>query len=300
MKALLVFNPESGPFRPDRRLKIIKDTADAHNVELTVMETRPDKSLKDLFKSVDLSQYDRIWVSGGDGTINAMAQIAADNDKPMAVIPGGTVNSLALAFNIPLVVNWAVKLACAGKEKRIDLVELNEHPLLLIGGAGWDAMVLNAVGREEKKRFGFIAYLVGIFRYLRPGKETWFNIATGDGVEITKKGQGVYVINNPRQLKVVRVLHNSEPDDGMAEILIVSSPSITASLLFGLRLLFGKTERDRDVSVIKVKKAVINMESSRLYQIDGDGIGITDKMEVVVREKAVRLIVPTKPPVLTA
>ena len=292
MKALLVFNPVSGPFKPERRLKTIEEVARANEVQLELLETQADTPISELLNKRNADEIDRLWVSGGDGTVNATAQLAADWEKPLAVIPGGTGNSLSMSFNIPLVVSWAVKLACRGRVKRIDLVELNHHPLMLIGGAGWDAQVLSEVGMEDKKRLGIMAYMKGVFRHMRLEKENWFNIKIDNEVEITKRGQGIYIVNNPKQLKVVRVLHDSYPDDGLVEVLLVSSQGLVANTLFGFRLLFGKTEDDPDVSIYKCKNARINIDSPRPYQIDGTGVGITDTLNVSVREKAVRLIVP--------
>ena len=56
-----------------------------------------------LDQSTYRSEYNRIIVAGGDGTLNVCvnAMIANDIDLPLAIMPAGTANDFAYYFNIP-------------------------------------------------------------------------------------------------------------------------------------------------------------------------------------------------------
>ncbi|MBK1833852.1 diacylglycerol/lipid kinase family protein [Roseibacillus ishigakijimensis] len=71
--------------------------------------------------------YDTIIVGGGDGSLTSTAQLVAEADKTLGVIPLGTFNLEARDLGVSLdPMEAAAQLATAGRE-RIDYLMVNDH-----------------------------------------------------------------------------------------------------------------------------------------------------------------------------
>ena len=68
-----------------------------------------------------------IVAAGGDGTINAVANVLAERKIPLGIIPLGTYNHFAQDLGLPLDTNEAVLAICHGTSKPVDIAEVNGH-----------------------------------------------------------------------------------------------------------------------------------------------------------------------------
>jgi diacylglycerol kinase (ATP) len=111
-------------------------------------------------------------VAGGDGTVMACAAALAGTGVPLAVLPGGTGNLLALNLGIPADLERAVGVALRGARRRIDTGVQGRTRFVVMAGLGFDAALLGGATRAAKRRFGWVAYLLSalaVMRYPRTG-----------------------------------------------------------------------------------------------------------------------------------
>jgi diacylglycerol kinase family enzyme len=106
-----------------------------------------------------------IVVAGGDGTINEAAEGVVHTEVPLAVLPGGTANVLAMETKL----GKRMELAAARLEEcrpcRISVGHLTCAPgvsrhFLLMAGIGLDAHIVRHVNPGLKARTGKFAYWV--------------------------------------------------------------------------------------------------------------------------------------------
>jgi diacylglycerol kinase family enzyme len=64
-------------------------------------------------------------VGGGDGTISAAASALVGTDTRLGVLPLGTLNHFARDLNIPADLDEAARLIASGKDRRVDVAEMN-------------------------------------------------------------------------------------------------------------------------------------------------------------------------------
>ncbi|WP_194291304.1 diacylglycerol kinase family protein [Cumulibacter manganitolerans] len=76
-----------------------------------------------------------LGVSGGDGTVVAIAQIAMKHDLPLAVFPGGTFNHFAKDVRVPQVAD-AIEAVTGGFGTRIDVATMGEKIFLNTASVG--------------------------------------------------------------------------------------------------------------------------------------------------------------------
>ena len=104
---------------------------------------------------------ERVVVAGGDGSLAAAAAQAAELDVPLAVIPTGTANDFACAWDLPLDVEAAAELAATGAPGPAhDLAFMDGRPFLNLAAAG----IHPAAARRAaplKRVLGPLAYPVG-------------------------------------------------------------------------------------------------------------------------------------------
>ena len=66
-----------------------------------------------------------VVAGGGDGTVGSVAGALAGTDRPLGVLPLGTLNHFAKDLRIPLGLEEAARNVCEGREARVDVGEVN-------------------------------------------------------------------------------------------------------------------------------------------------------------------------------
>ncbi|HAH04442.1 TPA: hypothetical protein DCL28_02690 [Candidatus Komeilibacteria bacterium] len=289
-KNLIVFNPVAGFKYPkgykEYFLRYYKKFLPQTGYDW--LETTPQ--LKAQLKQVDFSQYQKIIGIGGDGTIKNIADylLSSNTNLPLAIVPQGSCNALASSLQIPLIPSSAIKCACLGKEKKIDVGWLNQQEYFLIClSIGHWSKIIQATARGLKIKVGFLAY---VFTFLKQWKiyRATFNFKL-DGQAYKIEGNTMVIAN---ALSVFKLRPRTPVDfsDGQLEILITRNKTIAGFVRVVLAFFFGKR---RFPFLFKNKGKKISLEyfseMEKLVQIDGEAIKV-DKIEVEILPKKLTII----------
>jgi len=136
-----VVNPSSGPAwtsAPTDALRSGLPGAD-------VVELSPEDDLDDLLCADDLLA---VGAAGGDGTLSAVAVIAADRDVPFVPVPAGTLNHLARDLGLDTV-DDTVAAVRAGTVIHMDLGVAGEHCFVNTLSLGGYTQIVDARERLE-------------------------------------------------------------------------------------------------------------------------------------------------------
>jgi undecaprenyl-diphosphatase len=152
----IVVNPSSGPAwttAPTDALREGLPGAEIHELE-------PEDDLEEV-----LSRGDPIAIgaAGGDGTLGAVAVIAADRDVPFVAVPSGTLNHLARDLGLDSV-DDAVRAVRAGTATRMDLGIAGDRCFVNTLTFGGYAQVVDARERIEHRVGKWPALLVALVR----------------------------------------------------------------------------------------------------------------------------------------
>ena len=106
------------------------------------------------------SGAERVVAIGGDGTVveAAAGLLALSDPPPLAIVPQGTANLLALNLGVPHDRESAIQAAFSSEVGRIDCGRANGEPFLIAVGAGVHADVIARADRSSKRRWGVAAY----------------------------------------------------------------------------------------------------------------------------------------------
>jgi diacylglycerol kinase family enzyme len=76
------------------------------------------------------NEVDAILAGGGDGTISAAAAACFAANKPIAVLPAGTMNLFARSLGVPLQLEAALRALAAGSVGAVDIATANGRPFV--------------------------------------------------------------------------------------------------------------------------------------------------------------------------
>lgn len=252
-----------------------------------------------------------VAVSGGDGTVRAVAGALVDGDIPMAILPAGTGNLLARALGISHTSRGeAVTILDEGRHRHVDVLSAEivradgsrTTELSLVGlGIGYNADIMVGVDEGLKKRAGWLAYVLSGARAIprHALKVRAAEDVDDTSVPLIQRGEqvrtarSVLVMTCGLLVGGLRLLEESQPDDGVMET-VVASPRHHFELVWQLgRLVSRRDARGANVEVLRsTRNVVLECPRPTEAQVDGDPIGEVTRIEVTLRAGALKVLSP--------
>ncbi|MBG7604368.1 MAG: hypothetical protein IZT58_07005 [Actinobacteria bacterium] len=246
---------------------------------------------------------------GGDGTLNEVATGIAGTETSLGVLPGGSTNVFARTLGLPNDPVEAVDFLVAGIDaadfRPIGLGQVNGRYFCFHTGIGYDAAVVQKVERR-----GSLKRWLGHPLFISAGLSTWLwgydkhqphfrlhgdggpDVADGYFTVVLNTNPYTYLGNRPLDLSPAATLNR-----GLVAITFTTmrATAILGSLAGALRGGGVKPADHLDIRT-DVAKLVAENDTPFPYQVDGDALGTTTRLEFVHVPDAVKLVFPAKPP----
>jgi diacylglycerol kinase family enzyme len=156
----IVVNPSSGPAWTTSPTEVLREGLPGADI----IELGPDDDLAELLCDGDLVA---VGAAGGDGTLAAVAEIAADRDIPLIAVPAGTLNHLARDLGLNTAAD-SIAAVRAGTAVRMDLGVAGEQCFVNTLSLGGYTQIVDARERFERTIGKWPALLVALLTEL-PG-----------------------------------------------------------------------------------------------------------------------------------
>jgi YegS/Rv2252/BmrU family lipid kinase len=237
-RVLLIVNPASR--RGARiRAKAARAFADA-GVDCDVMPTEAPGHAATLART-HAHKYHAVFTLGGDGTVMEVLGALAHQGPPVGILAGGTANVVARTLGIPLNPTRSIPLLLDGDVARMDLGRLGDGRRFAIGvGVGLDATMISEAPAKLKKRFGFMAYVIGGYKAVLRNQKFELRL-TVDGERFIRPASAVLVANFGAVLNdLVAFGDGIVHDDGLLNACVFSP----ANLWDALRILWRMLRKD--------------------------------------------------------
>jgi YegS/Rv2252/BmrU family lipid kinase len=290
----VIFNPVSGTDDPNARRSSLEALVREAGLTCGLTETDADRGAGPLAQQAVTDGMERVIVAGGDGSVTEAAHALVGTETSLAVVPGGTGNLLALNLDIPTDPKAAMRLALAGEVQPLDAGRANGTVFLVAAGMGLDARTMRDADRSLKDRYGKLAYAIAGLRNLGR-RHTLFTI-TIDGRRMYRYGQTVLVANLSQVVAGMELVPDSDPDDGLLDVVILRTRRIRDLATLALRALLGQTRSDDLLEVHHGRHVLVETARPEPVQLDGDEIGALTRLEVTVEPSGLRLVRPTPSP----
>lgn len=292
MKTRFIFNPHSG--RNRRRpgfAGAIRDFIAAHSLDADLAVTEGPGHATELARSAVQSGHEIVVAVGGDGTMNEVAQALLDTPAALALVPCGSGNGLALHLGLPLSALRALQLA-AGPGSRIAAVDTgaaNGRPFFNAMGLGLDADISHRFNQLTRR--GLPAYVrttLGAIRDLRHERcvvRCGLRSETFDTLLLA-------VANSDQYGNNARIAPGARVDDGELDLVVVRPVGLLAAAGIAARLFLGNVDSSPHVRRMRGTRFTIERVAPGLIHTDGETHATGAVVEVVVRPRSLRMVVP--------
>ena len=304
MKSRLILNPVSGTDAAPEYLQTINERLRASLGELDIVLTVAAGDGARLASEAARAGYRRLFVAGGDGTLNevlnGVEQVpGALAETTFGLIPLGTGNDFARALGLSEDVDEAVATLLQGRTIAVDLGDLNGRSFVNVSAGGFIAEVSDAVDPQLKTLAGKLAYLIGgaqvLFDY-EPARAR-VRAAGPDGGRVFERELEVqmFAACNSRMVGGGRLIApDALIDDGLLDICLVES----MPMLEFVRLLTSVTTGDHveDERVHYFRAAEVELTFDRPIKVNTDGEVLeADRCLYRIRPRAARFLAGDAP-----
>lgn len=277
--------------------RLIHRTIDAlreDNISATAVPTTGPGTAGPLARWAVENGADLILAAGGDGTVNEVANGMVYTNVPLAVLPAGTANVLAVELGIGTRLERAVRHVASSVPERISVGRLRDHRgnlryFLLMAGAGLDAGIVCDVHPGFKAFAGKLAYWVaGAPRFL--GGVPQLSVRVNQRVYRCGFALASRVRNYGGDLEIACGASLLEDD---FEVVLFESRNPFRYLAYLLGAFFGGVEGMPGIRVLHAQQAeFFDPGNAKIHlQIDGEYAG-TLPAAVEIVPSALTLLVP--------
>jgi diacylglycerol kinase family enzyme len=284
----LIYNPRAGRVIRtggaliERAAKILKQQG--HH--LTMAPTTGPRTAGGIARAQIASGADLVVVAGGDGTINEAAEGMLGTEVPLAILPGGTANVLAMEMQVGGNPERAAERLGELQPRRISVGHLRcdgvTRHFLLMAGIGLDAQVVYNVHPGLKAKTGKFAYWLAGWSLL--GKR----LAEFD-VEICGKRRRCSfallskVRNYGGDFEIARSVTLL---DNEFEAVLFEGPTATSYVKYFAGMALNKLAGMKGVTVVRTDRILVSRpaEQKAYIQIDGEFAGSLPAELKIVRD----------------
>jgi diacylglycerol kinase family enzyme len=268
------------------------DDATAEEVTAEVREAIPHAEVVALDEPEQLEKVLReaateaVGVRGGDGSVNAAAEVAYDLDKPLAVVPGGTLNHLARDLGLTDAEDVRRALE-QGSAVEVDVAEIDGRPFLNTASFGSYAELVDARERLEGRYGKWPALLVALVRVLRSQEPVEVEI---DGRR--RRIWAIFVGNCRYEPAGFAPAYRPEVDDGLLDVRIVDADKPFAAARLILAVLTGTVARCGAYEQRLATRVEVRSDEPLRLARDGETFDGSKEFTVRKRERPLRVFAP--------
>lgn len=292
MQTTIVFNPEAGRLRRDKRaLSRAVAVLRKHGDDVELRPTPGPGTAGDVVRQAIAGGTERVLVAGGDGTLNEALGGLIGSEIPLGLLPAGTANVLATECGLGrnpqegaerLVTCEAVPISVG----RLETAAGTRH-FLCMAGVGLDAAIVRRVSPEVKRRLGKLSYWVGGFGML--GRRLpEFEVRMNGTIARASYALFSRVRNYGGDLEIAR--HAELRDDRMGVVLFAGGSSIPYLKYFG-GVLLNRLDGMTGVTVAHATEAEIPDVAP--IQVDGEDAG-DGPARIGLEAGAIRVLLPRR------
>ena len=294
-KALVLWNSHAGPGTRERDAGAarLRDALTAAGVEAEVQALHGHE-LAEAARGAAGSAADVVVAAGGDGTVSTVAAALVGGERPLGVLPLGTLNHFAKDVGLPLGLEEAVRVIATGAARPVDVGEVNGRTFVNNSSLGLYPRIVKE--RDEQRlhlgRSKWLALLAATFSVFRRFPTVELRLHA-EGERLARKTPLLFVGNNRYEISLLSVRGRSCLDRGELCVYVVRSTSRFGLVRLALRSLLRRLDQARDFDALCVSECWIESRRRRLrVAFDGETAVLTPPLHYRSRPGALRVLLP--------
>jgi len=293
-KCLMIYNPESGKGFGEDNAKSYVAMLEENGYQVTEVATHCSGDATEIIKNAPF--YDVVFAIGGDGTINEVVNGNSKRNKKLVIcpLPGGTCNDFSSMMGYGRNLSNNLKMALNGEIKSLDVGSINKHYFIYVAGIGKFLNISYETPREEKKKFGYIAYIWNGFKQAFKPMKMYHAKVCVDG-ENFEDDYCVLMISNSNHIAGVKKFYkNVCLNDDVMEVLLIKSKNIFSLAFHFLAFLMGfKTSKIVQIKGEDIKIDFVDEEMAT-WGVDGEECPCQENKFHIEVDHDMKFLVPKK------
>lgn len=290
MKALLLYNPRAGLKGFQNQLDYIIDQFQRRDLFVMPYRLNQTKKLEAFLSDEIESQYDRVIIAGGDGTIHQVVNtlLKLNWTRPIAIFPVGTANDFAQMFEIPRTIEGMVENALSQNWIACDVGVANDRYFINVASFGYLVDISQKVNEQVKNIIGVLAYyLKGIeeFPKLKPFDVTIFT----DEMVYEEPIYFALIMNGKSAGGFRKISPTSKINDGVLDVLLFKKCPVFEIMPLLIQVWNGEHPESPYIEYFSTKSMRIMCDESICSDLDGEA-GVNFPMEISVLSKRLNII----------
>ena len=278
MKTTLIVNPTSGGETAVDHLPMMTARLREAFADLDVVVTEAEGDAEKAGRRAVVDGRERVFVAGGDGTLNEVLNGIAAADglgaTTLGVIPLGTGNDFATAAGIPAEPEDAIARLLAGRAHPIDVGRVNGRCFLNVSAGGFIAEVSEAVPSKLKTVLGKLAYLVGGAQVLLEFEPLQVELtAETEGAPDVPRTMSLhtFAVCNSRLIGGGRLIApHASIDDGWLDVCLIQAMPTVEFLALLRRVSDGDHLEDERVAYFRARSLELAFDRRIAINTDGE------------------------------
>lgn len=286
----VIVNPAAGQAKPV--LQILNSVFKPANISWDISITQETGDGKRLAQKAVADGVDLVAACGGDGTVAEVASGLIGSPVPLAILPGGTANVMAVELNLPLDLTAACQLLCGDDYalRPVDMGHAGSRPFMLRLGLGLEAAMVEGAHPDLKFRVGTLAYAFSILQAIQNPVVAKYEIIL-DGEVVHCEGVTCLVANTANMGVLSSTLSpQTSVSDGLLDVFVVQKADLGSILSLAASVVTGQ-ENAQAMHHWQARAITVVSDPVQTLQADGEIIG-QSPVQAQVIPKAVQIVIP--------
>lgn len=280
----IVLNPDSG--KNETSKSEIKKLFGDYNVTLEFFDIK--KGIDTLADQIAKHKPQAVVAVGGDGTVNAVANIVTKLALPMGVIPAGTLNHFAKDMGLPIDPIQAAAVIAKQRIAKIDYATINDRAFVNncnLGGYPETVMQRDKSSLPSK----WLAGVIAAVKVWNQHKRQNFALEVDDNKMRVRAGS-LFIGNNSYQLEGVQFTARPKLDQGRLQLVVIKTGRLRH--LVSILISFITKRAHEKVDIHHAKELTIRSAKTHYnVAIDGEVAKFDMPLSIKIHSKALSVLV---------
>jgi diacylglycerol kinase family enzyme len=293
VRVLVLTNPAAGA-KADAVAELRDALQSAGATVVEVRQVRGEALTAAAKETAGRSDLDAVVAAGGDGTVSAVAAGLVGSNKPLGVLPTGTLNHFARDLGIPPALAAAAKLVTDGKSVKVDVGEVNGRLFINNSSIGLYPRLVGKRDRQRQRlgRGKWLAMLLSAISVFRRFPTVRVRIGLGDQT-LLRTTPFVFVGNNLYEIALTTLGKRKRLNSGQLCVYLTQRTGRFALFRLAVRAVLGRWEQARDFDAHSAGEVWIESPRRSLRTaLDGELLRLTPPLHYQIRPAALMVIVP--------
>lgn len=284
-RLLFVVNQGSGNKDQSLSEEIINYFSDS-DLSIEIYELPRKCNSKQIKEAIEKAKADRVIAVGGDGTLKLVAECLLNTETPIGIIPTGSANGMAKELGIPLNIEEALEVAATGTPKKIHATLVNDELCIHLSDIGFNAYLVKKF--DELPTRGMLTYAKSAWHAFWNHRKMQVQFKVGDR-QIKTKAAMVVIANATKYGTGFNINPNGKLDDDKFEVILIKEYAVMEILKIWVSKLPWNPKK---IESFQASEIQISTRYKAHFQVDGEYLGKTNKVEAKLLPKAINIIMP--------